>query len=406
MTNLAAVRSTAIHPKDLAPDSGLSRGMVALFSVAAGASVANIYYAQPLLTAIAATFGVGSGTASLIATLGQIGYTLGLGLLVPLADVVDRRRLVVGLLAVTSAALAVSAAAPTFPVLAAASGVLALTAVAGPILVPYAATLAAPAQRGAVTGSVMSGVLLGVLLSRTVGGLVAQVAGWRAVFAAAAVLTLGLAGTLRRVLPPLAPADHLRYGALLRSVLRLVSEEPVLRLRSAYGFLGFGAFSVLWTSIAFQVARPPYSFGQAAIGLLGLAGAAGALAARITGRATDRGRDQLVTGLMFGTLLAGWALMALAGGHWLITLLLGIVVLDLGVQGAHVTNLAVVYRARPEARSRLTTAYMTSVFLGGVAGSASSGAAYAAGGWPAVTATGAAFSAAALLLWARTLIRH
>ena len=404
----ASPATTSPAPKDrpaLAPDAGLSRRMTTLFAVAAGLAVANTYYAQPLLTSIAKAFGVGSGTASMIATLGQVGYTVGLALLVPLADVVDRRRLVVALLVVTAGALAVSAAAPDFAVLAVASAVLSLTAVAGPVLVPYAATLASPRQRGAVTGSVMSGVLMGVLLSRTVGGLIAQFAGWRAVYGVAAVLTLGLAALLSRVLPSLAPSAHLRYGALLRSVLTLLREEPSLRLRAAYGFLGFGAFSVLWTSIAFQLARPPYSFGEAAIGTLGLAGAAGAVAARVTGKATDRGLDRRVTGAMFATMLAGWALLAAHGGHWLVTLVLGVVVLDLGVQGAHVTNLAVAYRLRPEARSRITTAYMTSVFLGGVAGSAASGAAFAGGGWSAVAATGAAFSGAAFLFWALSTVK-
>jgi predicted MFS family arabinose efflux permease len=386
--------------KTLGPDAGLSKGMTLLFSAAAGTAVANLYYAQPLLTAIAKSFGLGSGTASLLSTVSQVGYTLGLALLVPSADVVNRRRLLVVLLVVTAVALAVSAAAPGFAVLVVAAAVLSTAAVAGPVLVPFAATLAAPQQRGAVTGSVMSGVLMGVLLSRTAGGLLAQVAGWRAVYAAAAVLTLGLAVVLYRMLPDLAPGEHLSYGALLGSVVRLVRGEAVLRQRMAFGFLGFGAFSVLWTSVAFQVARPPYSFGEAAIGLLGLAGAAGAAAAKVTGKASDAGRDGVVSGLMFATMVFAWVLLGVHGGHWLIALVAGVVVLDLGVQGAHVTNLAVSLRLRPEARSRITTAYMTSVFLGGVAGAAASGAAFSAGGWTAVALTGAGFSGLALLLWA------
>lgn len=386
--------------RPLGPDAGLSKKMTLLFSVAAGIAVANLYYAQPLLTAIAKSFGLGTGTASLLATVGQVGYTVGLALLVPLADVVNRRRLLGVLLTVTAVALGASAVAPGFAVLVAAAAVLSTAAVAGPVLVPFAATLAEPRQRGAVTGSVMSGVLMGVLLSRTAGGLLAQVGGWRAVYATAAVLTAGLALVLRRVLPDLPPAEHLGYGALLRSVVRLVREERVLRQRMVFGFLGFGAFSVLWTSVAFQLARPPYSFGEAAIGLLGLAGAAGAAAAKVTGRAADAGRDRLVSGLMFATMLGAWVLLGLNGGQWLAALVVGVVVLDLAVQGAHVTNLAVALRLRPQARSRITTAYMSSVFLGGVAGSAASGAAFAAGGWTAVALTGAAFSGLALAVWA------
>jgi predicted MFS family arabinose efflux permease len=393
--------STPTRPRAvLAPDAGLSPGAVALFAVAAGLAVANIYYAQPLLTAMATTFRVGSGTASLIATLGQVGYTAGLALLVPLGDVARRRTLVVALLLVTAVALGVSAAAPSFAVLAVATVVLALAAVAGPVLVPFAATLATPDQRGRVTGAVMSGVLLGVLLSRTAGGLIAQVAGWRAVYAVAAVLTLALAVLLRRVLPDLPPAQRLRYGALLGSVFTLLRRVPALRLRCGYGFLGFAAFATLWSSVAFLLAAPPHSLSQGEIGLLGLAGAAGALAARVTGRLTDRGRDRAATGWALLAVLVGWLLIGLHGGQWLIALVVGVVLLDLGVQGSHVTNLAVLYRLGQAERSRLTTAYMTSVFFGGVVGSAATGLAYAHGGWPAVVVTGAGFTALALLLWA------
>jgi predicted MFS family arabinose efflux permease len=384
----------------LAPDAGLSRRMIALFAAAAGVAVANIYYAQPLLASIAKAFGTSSHTASLVVTLGQLGYTAGLALLVPLGDVARRRRLVVGLLAVTAIALAVSAAAPSFAVFAVAVAVLSTTAVAGPVLLPYAATLAAPEQRGRVTGSVMSGVLLGVLLSRVAGGLIAQAAGWRTVYALAAALTLTLAGTLQLVLPELPAAGRLSYPLLLRSIGTLVRDEPVLRLRAVFGFLGFGAFTILWTSISFLLASPPYSFSEAIIGLFGLAGAAGAVAAQATGKLSDRGTARLATGVALAAILAGWLLLGSDDGHLLATLIPGIAVLDLGVQGAHVTNLAVIYRLRPDSRSRLTTAYMISVFIGGVAGSAVSGAAYAAGGWPAVTVAGAAFTVAALAVWA------
>lgn len=401
----ATLQWPARSSSGLAADAGLSSRMVTLFSVAAGLAVANIYYAQPLLAAIADTFGVGTGTASLIVTFGQLGYTAGLGLLVPLGDTVNRRLLITGLLALTTVALVVSSVAPTFGVLAVASAVLAVTAVVGPILVPFAATLAAPEQRGRVTGAVMSGVLFGVLLSRTVGGLIAQAAGWRTVFAVAAALTAILAVTLYQVLPDLSPAPRLSYASLLRSVVELVREEPTLRLRAAYGFFGFGAFSILWTSIAFLLVRA-YHFDAAVVGLFGLAGAAGALAARVTGRLTDRGKDGLVTATMLITILVGWALMGWHGGHSLPLLIAGILVLDLGVQGNHVTNLAVIYRLRPESRSRLTTAYFVSVFLGGVAGSAASGAAYAQDSWTGVTLVGAAFTLAALTICAATIATH
>ena len=373
--------------------------MVALFATAAGLSVANIYYVQPLLTAIASAFHIGSGTASVLATASTIGYAVGMALLVPLGDVTIRRRLVVVLLLITAAALAASAAAPNFAVLVAATVALSLAAVVGPILLPFAATLASPEQRGKVTGTVVSGVLLGVLLSRTAGGLVAQVGGWRSVYATASAVTVLLALTMARKLPKLAPTERMGYLPLLRSVVELMRNERTLRLRSAYGFLGFAAFSAFWTSSAFLLARPPYSFSEGGIGLFALVGAAGAYAARVTGRLTDRGKDHAATGMLLAAILVGWGFMILDGGHWLATLIVGVILLDLGVQGAHVTNLAVAYRLAPQARSRITTAYMTVYFFGGVLGSAASGAVYAAYGWSSVCLVGGAFPALALVIW-------
>lgn len=388
------------RPTVLAPDRGLSRSMLALFTVAAGAAVANIYYAQPLLPGIASAFRVGSGTAALLATLSSIGYAAGLALLVPLGDVVRRRLLVTLLLLITAAALVACAVAPTFAALAIATAVLAVAAVVGPILVPFAATLATPEQRGAVTGTVLSGVLVGVLVSRAGGGLVAGLGGgWRVVYAAAAVLTALLAVVLGRLLPDLPPAQRLGYGELLRSVLAVVRAEPVLRLRSGYGFFGFGSFSVFWTSAAFLLARWPYHYSQTEIGVFALVGVAGATSAKVVGRFTDTGRDRSATGLLLAAILLGWGLMAVRGGGTLVTLVLGVVVLDFGVQGAHVANLAAIYRLAPQIRSRVTTVYLTSNFLGGVAGTAASGAAYATRGWGGVCGVGAAFTVAALALW-------
>ncbi|MFF0728526.1 MFS transporter [Streptomyces sp. NPDC004134] len=378
---------------------GLSKAMVTLFAVAAGFAVANIYYCQPLLTAIADTFDVSSDTVSLIVIASTVGYAAGLGLLLPLGDIVNKKRLVVNLLLVVAAMQALSAAAFSVSMLIAASAVMSLTAVVAPILVPFAAGLAAPQERGRVTGSVMSGVLMGVLLARTGGGLIAELGGWRTVFGVAAALMVALALVLRRALPDAPPAAQMPYGKLLRSIFTIIREEPVLRLRCLYGFMSFAGFNALWTSIAFLLDDPPYSYGAGVIGLFGLAGVVGAYAARITGPQVDRGRDNAVTGVLFTVILASWGLMGLDGGTWLWALLLGVVVLDLGVQGMQVVNLAVNFRQRPEARSRITTAYMVAYFSGAIAGSSASAAAYAAGGWDAVVLTGAAFAAVNLLAW-------
>ena len=385
----------------LLPGAGMPKAMGTLFAVAAGLAVANIYYVQPLLTAIAAEFHRGSGAASLIVTVTTAGYAAGLLLVVPLADITDRRKLIVALLSVVAVLQAVSAAAPSIETLTVVSAVVAGSAVVAPIMVAFAATLAAPAERGGVTGRVMSGVLVGVLLARTGGGLVAQWAGsWRAVYAAAAVLMVVLAVLLHRKLPTVPVGDRLGYGKLLRSVVAIVREEPLLRLRCLYGFLSFAGFSAFWATTAFLLAGPPYRYGEGVIGLFGLLGAVGAVAARVTGRFVDRGWERWSTGALMLAVLVSWGLMAIDGGGALVPLIIGVVVLDLGVQGVQVANLSAIYALRPEARSRITMAYTGTYFLGGAVGSGVAGAVYAGGGWLAVCLAGGVFAVLALAAWA------
>ena len=379
----------------------VSRRLVLTFAIACGIAVATNYYAQPLLDRIAREFDVGAATAGLIVTASQLGYAAGLVLLVPLGDVLERRRLVVTVLTVTAAALVAAAAAPSIGVLLAAAACFGSTSVVAQILVPFAASLAGDEERGRVVGTVMSGLLTGVLLARTVAGLVAEVAGWRAVYVLAALSMLGLSLALHHVLPVSPPAERLGYGSLLRSVGRLVREEPVLRLRAAYGALTFAAFSVLWTSLAFLLARPPYGYGDAVIGLFGLLGAAGALAASVAGRAADRGHAARATGAWVTASLVGFGVLTQGGDH-LAAVVVGVLLVDLGVQGTHITNQSLIYRLRPEARSRLTTAYMTTYFAGGALGSAGSAWAYARSGWSAVCLLGLLCTGAALALWLLT----
>jgi predicted MFS family arabinose efflux permease len=385
----------------------MPKAMVTLFAVAAGLAVANIYYVQPLLTAIAAEFHRGSGAASLIVTVTTAGYAAGLVFVVPLADIADRRKLIVVLLSVVAVLQGVSAAAPSIAAVTVVSALVAASAVVAPIMVAFAATLAAPAERGGVTGRVMSGVLVGVLLARTGGGLVAQWAGsWRAVYAAAAVLMVVLAVLLHRKLPTVPVGDRLGYGRLLRSVVAIVREEPLLRLRCLYGFLSFAGFSAFWATTAFLLAGPPYHYGEGVIGLFGLLGAVGAIAARVTGRFVDRGWERFSTAGLMLAVLVSWGLMAIDGGGALVPLMAGVILLDLGVQGVQVANLSTIYALRPEARSRITMAYTGTYFLGGAVGSGVAGAAYAAGGWLAVCAAGAGFASLALAVCASAASRR
>ena len=380
---------------------GISRRLVLLLAVACGAAVANLYYAQPLLHTLAHAFRVSEGTAGLLITVTQIGYVLGLALLVPLGDLRERRGMITFTLVVTAASLALAAAAPSIAVFAIAITVVGFTSVVAQVIVPMSSSLAAASERGQVVGTVMSGLLIGILLARTVSGLIAATLGWRVVFVLAAFAMLALSATLRRALPRVPPTDELSYGGLMRSVLVLVREEPVLRQRMMLGALDFGCFSILWTSLAFLLSGAPYHYGTALIGLFGLAGVAGAAAASLAGRLADRGHGSHATLASILIMLASWALLA-AGRSSVIALIAGIAVLDLGAQGLHISNQSAIYALAAEARSRLTTAYMVAYFLGGAVLSAVTSSLYASAGWTGVYVLGAVTAALALAVWALT----
>jgi len=382
-------------------ERGVSSRQVLLMAVTCGAAVANLYYAQPLLHTIAHAFSVTEGTAGLLVTVTQIGYVFGLTLLVPLGDLVDRRKLIVALLLVAAAAEALAAAAPAFAAFAAAIGVAGVCASVAQMIVPMASSLAGDHERGRVVGKVMSGLLIGILVARTVSGLLAGAFGFRTVFVFAAASMLVLAAVLWRALPPVASTTDQSYGSLLRSVLTLIREHPVLRQRMALGAVGFGCFSVLWTSLAFLLSGAHYHYGNATIGLFGLAGVAGASMAPIAGRLSDHGHGRLAVTASLITLLASWGLLAL-GKSSLLPLIAGIVVLDLAVQGVQISNQHTIYALDAAARSRLTTAYITSMFLGGAAMSAIASALYESSGWSAVCVLGAAVTVAGLCTWALT----
>jgi predicted MFS family arabinose efflux permease len=379
-------------------DRSIDPRLVVLLAVACGAAVANLYYAQPLLDTIGRDLGVGAGAAGLLVTASQVGYGAGLVLLVPLGDVLDRRRMVSRLLLVCAVGLAVAAAAPSFAVLAVAIAVIGVTSVVAQVLVPLAGTLAGDHERGRVVGNVMSGLLLGILLARTASGVIAALGGWRLVFVLGAVLMVVLAAVLARALPKVPRATDLPYGALLRSIGQLIGDEPVLRRRMLFGALGMASFSVLWTAIAFLLSGAPYHYGEATIGLFGLAGLVGAGAAQGAGRLSDRGRGHAATGVFLATMAVAWGLLAL-GSSSLAALIAGVIALDLGIQGQHIVNQSTIYRLREDARSRVTTAYMANNFLWGAVGSAAASLAWSEGGWGAVSAVGIGLACVGLGVW-------
>jgi predicted MFS family arabinose efflux permease len=374
----------------------LTRGLILLFAAACGVAVANLYYAQPILNTVARSFGASAGTAGLIVTFSQIGYAAGLALLVPLGDLVNRRRLIPVLLAVTAAGLIGSALAPAIGLLIGTALILGAGSVAAQLLIPMAASLAGDERRGQVVGTVMSGLLLGILLARTVSGAVAGLAGWRVVYVMAAALTLAMGVILWFVLPAETERDRIRYGTLLATTVRLFLTERVLRRRAGYGALGFAAFSVLWTTIAFLLAGAPYHYGDVTIGLFGLVGAAGALCANFAGRWVDRELHRFTT-MAFALCIALSFLPLWYGRHNLVLLIVGILVLDVGVQGLQVTNQSMIYRLAPQARSRVNSAYMVCYFIGGAVGSAVASSVYDASHWAGVCLLGAAIGAVTVL---------
>jgi predicted MFS family arabinose efflux permease len=384
--------------------TGISRRLVLLLAASAGLTVANLYYAQPLLQTIAHQFHTSSATAGLIVTFTQVGYAISQLVLVPVGDLVPRRVLVPSILALAVLPLVLAGAAPNMTVLISVAGLIGLTSAAAQILVPYAAQLAGPYERGRVVGTVVSGLLLGILLARTVAGIVADLTSWRVVYLGAAGVALLLAFVLYRDLPSEQRRTGLRYRDLLTSMAHLARTEPVLRKRAVYGALGFAAFSVFWTTAAFMLSRPPYHYSESVIGLFGLVGAAGALCATWAGRLSDAGLTLAGTGGFAAAILASFGLLYL-GGHSLTALIAGIVVLDIGVQGLHVLNQTNIFTLGEETRSRINGIYLTVYFLGGAVGSTVSSSLYDTAGWSAVCTLGAAIGLVALLLWSREVLR-
>ncbi|MYW02579.1 MFS transporter [Streptomyces sp. SID3343] len=394
-----------VEPVEPAAHPPLSRALVLLFAAAAGVAVATVYLAQPLLVTMGRDFGLSPGTVGLVVTLTQAGYGLGLFLLVPLGDLVDRRRLIVTQFAVLAAALAAVGVAGDTALLLAAMAAVGLLAVVTQSVVAYAASLAGPAERGRVVGLVTSGVVTGILLARTVSGALADLAGWRSAYLVSAALTSTLAAALYRVLPRTdVAASALSYRELLGSMVTLFAGERVFRIRAALALLIFAAFGTLWSSVALPLSEAPWSLSHTAIGAFGLAGVAGALAATPAGRLNDRGHARWTTGVGLVLLTLSWIPLAFTR-HTLWALVVGAVVLDLAVQAVHVTNQTLIYNLRPEAGSRLIGGYMIFYSIGSATGAITSTTMYAATGWIGVCALGAGFSGSALALWALTLDR-
>ncbi|MDE3065846.1 MAG: MFS transporter [Acidobacteriota bacterium] len=366
----------------------LSRSLTTVIAVANGVIVADLYYLQPLLHQLRGDFGLTASAASLLVTLLQLGYAGGLVLVAPLGDRVGRRHLAVGVYLVAALSMAGGALAPTYAALVPLALVIGVASVGAQVLIPLAADLADPGQRGRVLARVMSGLLLGVLLSRTASGLIAQALGWRAVFGFAALALVLTAAVLWRVLPDEAPKPRVAYRHLVAGSFRLLASQPGLRRRAWYGALIFAAISLTWTEIAFHLSAAPFHYSKAVIGLFGLFGVAGVLAANVAGHHADRRRERGSTVVAASAITASF-LVLLAGGS-LVALGAGLVLLDAGMQGMQITNQSIIYRLVPDSRGRATSAYMTCSFLGAAAGSLVGGLVYQRAGWTGVCWTGVA----------------
>jgi predicted MFS family arabinose efflux permease len=366
---------------------------VFLMALSCALAVSPIYYHQPLLPQIASTFGVPAAHASLIATLTQLGYAMGLLLFVPLADGVQPRALASRAIVVNAVALIACAIAPSFFALAACSFLVGLTAISAQIIIPTVSGMAPPAMRGRIVGSLLGGLSSGVLLARTLSGVMGALMGWRSIFWLAAVIDLALLFVVRE-LPSSSTQASVRYRELMQSLAGLIRDERLLRLSAAMGFLVFAAFSALWATLAVLLARPPYHYGPATIGAFGLIGLIGLAVSSQIGALVDRVGPRNIASIGAVTVTLAFVFIA-AGGRSLVLLVVGMVLLDLGNRASFIANQARIYALRPEARSRLNTVYMVSYFLGGALGAALGGVSALHAAWIGLAAVGVVLSLAA-----------
>lgn len=374
----------------------LSKILVLIMAAAGGIVVANLYYAQPLLSEIARTFKVSEGSIGIVAMLTQMGYATGMFFILPLGDIKERRGLIVLMLYLASAALLLMSYSFNIPILLFAAFAVGFTSVVPQLIVPLAAQLANPRDRGKIIGTVMSGLLIGILLSRTFSGIVGQAFGWRVVYRIGTILMILLATMLKVSLPITKPTSDLKYSSLLKSLWDILKEESVLREASINGAMMFATFSAFWTSLIFLLESPVYKLGPQAAGLFGLVGVGGALTAPLVGRLADKKSPRFTVGIaiVISTLayICFWAL-----GFKIWGLIIGVIFLDLGTQSGLVSNQSRTQALNAEKRNRINTIFMVSYFLGGSLGSILGAYSWARYGWTGVCITGLIFQLIAII---------
>ncbi|MBB4037161.1 putative MFS family arabinose efflux permease [Dysgonomonas hofstadii] len=368
----------------------LSKGTLWLMTIGAGLVVANNYYNQPLLGMISRELGESEAATSKVAMFTQVGYAAGLLLIIPLGDMFKRKQIVLIDFIFIIASLLVFAFSRSLPVMVTASFFIGLTSVVPQIFVPIAAQLSRPEEKERNVGIVMSGLLVGILASRVFSGIVGEYLGWREVFYIATAMMIVLAALIAWLLPDMRPTFGGTYGQLMASIARYTKELPSLRLASLRGALGFGSFSIFWTTLTFRLEQAPFFQGSDIAGSLGLVGIAGALAASLTGYIAGKINKNTIITIACILLILSWGIFGI-GGSTYTGLIAGIIFLDLGLQAMHVTNQTIVFSTHPEASNRLNTVYMVSYFIGGSVGTLIGGQAWQYYGWTGVVSVGALF---------------
>jgi len=385
----------------LLPTMSLKKSDVAVMALCTGLIVANIYYCQPLIILIAKHFSIEESVAGRITYITQAGYAAGLLFLVPLGDRLERKKQILGTTVLAILSLIIAAKAPTFFVLEIACFLIGFSSVVPQLILPLAAHLANPAQRGKTIGTIMSGLLLGILLSRTISGFIGKLWGWTSMFWIAAIICAGLFVLMLLRFPKNEPKFSGSYGKLMGSLFTLIKEQPVLREASAINALSFATFGAFWTTMVLLLGGGPFHFDSGTIGLFGLAGAAGALAAPIIGRMGDKKSPRVAIGFGLIVLLLSFFVLYWGGGS-VAGIILGIILLDFGLQGVHVSNQTRVYALIPEARNRLNTVFMTISFIGTASGSAFGLWLWKMAGWPAVCIGCATLAAVGIIIYSLT----
>lgn len=346
----------------------LSKLLITVMAIACGLTVANLYYIQPLLADMAKTFNVSELSVGSAAMLTQIGYAVGMVLILPLGDIKEKRTLITVMLLLSVLSLTSMFFSHNITMLMVSSFAVGFTSIVPQFIIPLAAQLSAPKERGKIIGTVMSGLLIGILASRTFSGILGGYLGWRIVYIIAAGMMLILMIVLRKTIPSSKSVSNIKYIDLLKSLFKLIKTEAVLREASINGAMMFAAFSAFWTSLTFLLQSSHYNMGSQAAGLLGLVGISGALAAPLVGRIADKKGSRFVIGICIAIVIVSYIIFIFLGFK-MFGLILGIILLDLGVQSCNVSNQTRIHSLNEEMRNRINTVYMVCFFLGGSLGS-------------------------------------